>query len=126
MGQERPKYHVTDEGKVFVVNDDGTTTEYGRVVPEKRKEKRPRKPIPCIVWWIVAIVFLIVVSFGVTFQYKLARIAEYPFDPFEIRAVYIIFDSLVPLSWLYIGLMLLVLILIGCVIRLNNKMRAIK
>ncbi len=122
MGQENPKYHVSDDGKVFIVNDDGTTTEYGRVVPEKRKEKRPRKPIPCIVWRIVAIVFLIVVSFGVTFQYKLARIAE---CPFEIRAEYT-FDSLVPLSWLYIGLMLLVLILIGCVIRLNNKMRAIK
>lgn len=121
MGQENPKYHVSDDGKVFIVNDDGTTTEYGRVVPEKRKEKRPRKPIPCIIWWIVTIVFLIVVSFGVTFQYKLAWIVKYH----RYRADYI-FDSLVPLSWFCIGLMLLVLILIGCVIRLNNKMRAIK
>lgn len=38
MGQENPKYHVSDDGKVFIVNDDGTTTEYGRVVPEKGKK----------------------------------------------------------------------------------------
>lgn len=37
-----------------------------------------------------------------------------------------IVNSLEPLSWFCIGLMLLVLILLGCVIRLNNEMRAIK
>lgn len=105
MGQEYPKYHVTDEGKVFVVNDDGSTTEYGRIVPEKKKAKRPRKPIPSFVWWIVSIVFSVEVAFFIEFSY---------------------FDSLGALSWFCIGLMLLVLILLGCVIRLNNEMRAIK
>ena len=58
MGQEQPKYHVTDDGKVFVINDDGTTTKYGRIVPEKEEVRRPRKPIPRFVWWAVAILVL--------------------------------------------------------------------
>lgn len=57
MGQENPKFHVSDDGKVFVVNDDGTTTEYGRVV------KRPPRPIPNFVLWLIAILSL-VVAFG--------------------------------------------------------------
>lgn len=122
MGQENPKFHVSDDGKVFVVNDDGTATEYGRVVPKKKKEKHPRKPIPCIVWWIVAIVLLAGVSFCSVFNYQIRWIAEYTYR----CTANDIFNSLVPLSWFCIGLLLLVLILIGCVIRLNNKMRAIK
>ncbi len=120
MGQENPKFHVSDDGKVFVVNDDGTTTEYGRVVPGK--EKRPRKPIPCFVLWIVAIVLLTGVSFCSVFKYKITWIAEYT----HRCTADDVFDSLVPLSWFCIGLMLLVIILIGCVIRLNNKIRADK
>lgn len=100
MGQEYPKYHVTDEGKVFVVNDDGSTTEYGRIVPEKKKAKRPRKPIPSFVLWIVSILLLVEVAFFI-----------------ELYSY---------ISWFCIGLLLLVLILLGCVIRLNNEMRAIK
>lgn len=55
MGQEQQKYHVTDDGKIFVINDDGTTTKYGRIVPEYEESTNPHKPIPCFVWWIVAI-----------------------------------------------------------------------
>lgn len=121
MGQERPKYHVTDDGKVFVVNDDGTTTEYGRIVPEKEKAKHPRKPIPSFVWWIVSIALLVGVAFCIEFIYRIAIMVEtHEFDTLVI--VY----PLRPLSWFCIGLMLLVLILLGCVIRLNNEMRAIK
>lgn len=77
MGQEYPKYHVTDEGKVFVVNDDGSTTEYGRIVPEKKKAKRPRKPIPSFVLWIVSIVFLVVVAYCVVFRYDIEFMIKY-------------------------------------------------
>lgn len=122
MGQERPKYHVTDDGKVFVVNDDGTTTEYGRIVPEKEKVKHPRKPIPSFVWWIVSIVFLVVVAYCVVFRYDIEFMIKY-MDHYTTDAIV---NSLEPLSWFCIGLMLLVLILLGCVIRLNNEMRAIK
>ncbi len=121
MGQEYPKYHVTDEGKVFVVNDDGSTTEYGRIVPEKKKAKRPRKPIPSFVLWIVSIVFLVVVAYCVVFRYDIEFMIKY-MDHYTAAIV----NSLEPLSWFCIGLMLLVLILLGCVIRLNNEMRAIK
>lgn len=58
MGQEQPKYHVTDDGKVFVVNDDGTTTEYGHIVPKYEESMNPHKPIPRFVWWVVAILVL--------------------------------------------------------------------
>lgn len=123
MGQEYPKYHVTDEGKVFVVNDDGSTTEYGRIVPEKKKAKRPRKPIPSFVLWIVSIVLLVGVAYCVAFRYKIEFVFVYRGDYFTTD---LIVDSLEPLSWFCIALMLLVLILLGCVIRLNNEMRAIK
>lgn len=122
MGQEYPKYHVTDEGKVFVVNDDGSTTEYGRIVPEKKKAKRPRKPIPSFGLWIVSIVFLVVVAYCVVFRYDIEFMIKY-MDHYTTDAIV---NSLEPLSWFCIGLMLLVLILLGCVIRLNNEMRAIK
>lgn len=121
MGQENPKFHVSDDGKVFVVNDDGTTTEYGRIVPEKEKVKHPRKPIPSFVWWIVSIVLLVGVAYCVAFRYKIEFMIEYC-DDYTYRIV----DSLEPLSWFCIALMMLVLILLGCVIRLNNEMRAIK
>lgn len=124
MGQEYPKYHVTDEGKVFVVNDDGSTTEYGRIVPEKKKAKRPRKPIPSFVLWIVSIVFLVVVAYCVVFRYDIEFMIKY-MDHYHYTTDAIV-NSLEPLSWFCIGLMLLVLILLGCVIRLNNEMRAIK
>lgn len=123
MGQEQPKYHVTDDGKVFVINEDGTTTKYGRIVPEKEEVRRPRKPIPCIVWWIVAI---ILIAGGVAL---FILVCEYngfgnPHDFDWLTDKFL--GCLRPLGCFCIGLMLLVLILIGCVIRLNNKMRAIK
>lgn len=58
MGQGQPKYHVTDDGKVFVVNEDGTTTEYGQIVPKYEESTYSRKPIPRFVWWVVVILVL--------------------------------------------------------------------
>lgn len=101
MGQERPKYHVTDEGKVFVVNDDGTTTEYGRVV------KRHPRPIPNFVLWLIAIPSL-VVAFGLVL---------WLID----RDVYRDYRGIIIPC-----LLLLVLILAACLIILNNKIRADK
>lgn len=122
MGQERPKYHVTDDGKVFFVNADGTTTKYGRIVPEMEEARRPRKPIPCFVWWIVAILLLVGGAYCGTFRYKIAWIIEYQ-DRYRTGSIV---DSLESLSWFCIGLLLLTLILFVCVIRLNNKMRVNK
>ena len=123
MGQEQPKYHVTDDGKVFVVNEDGTTTKYGHIVPEKEEVRRLRKPIPCIVWWIVAIV-LIAGGFALFILVGEYNGFGYPDDIDWLTAKFL--GCLRPLGCFCIGLMLLVLILIGCVIRLNNKMRTIK
>lgn len=95
MGQERPKYHVTDDGKVFVVNDDGTTTKYGRVV------KRPPRPIPNFVLWLIAILSLVV-----AFDLVLCIIGGDIFDYYKIC---------------FPCLFLLILVLAGCVIRLNSK-----
>lgn len=33
MGQKPGKYHVTDDGKVFIINEDGTFSVYGCIQP---------------------------------------------------------------------------------------------
>ncbi len=128
MGQGQPKYHVTDDGKVFVINEDGTTTKYGRIVSEKEEVRHPRKPIPCIVWWIVAIILIAggVALFILVGEYNGFYTPSYHKDAYCNSVAVSFLGCLRPLGCFCIGLMLLVLILIGCVIRLNNKMRAIK
>lgn len=102
MGQENPKYHVSDDGKVFIVNDDGTTTEYGRVV------KRPPRPIQNFVLWLIAILSL-VVAFGLV-SWLIGESDIY----YNYKGI------IIPC------LLLLVLVLAGCVIRLNSKILADK
>lgn len=45
MGQEQPKYHVTDEGKVFVVNDDGSFTDLGNAESRAAKPDSQASPL---------------------------------------------------------------------------------
>lgn len=114
MGQEQPEYHVTDEGKVFVVNDDGTSTEYGYVV------KYRHMLIPNYVVWFIAILSGVVVVFGSAMSLlSFGRIFDWNSDDayytYYYNYYYICDTVFTPC------LMLLVLILAGCVIRLYRK-----
>lgn len=113
MGQEQPEYHVTDEGKVFVVNDDGTSTEYGYVV------KYRHMLIPNYVVWFIAILSGVVVVFGSAMSLlSFGRISDWNsnVDYDTYYTYYYIYDTVFTPC-----LMLLVLILAGCVIRLYRK-----
>ncbi len=117
MGQEQPKYHVVDDGKVFVVNDDGTSTEYGYVL------KRRRMLIPNYVVWFIAILSGVVVVFGSAMSLlSFGRISDWNSDV----AYYDYYTYYYNYYYNYDAvftpcLMLLVLILAGCVIRLYRK-----
>lgn len=111
MGQEQPKYHVADDGKVFVVNDDGTSTEYGYVL------KRRRMLIPNYVVWFIAILSGVVVVFGSAMSLlSFGRISDWEFDDAYYTYYYNNYEAVFTPC-----LMLLVLILAGCVIRLYRK-----
>lgn len=123
MGQEQPKYHVADDGKVFVVNDDGTSTEYGYVL------KRRRMLIPNYVVWFIAILSGVVVVFGSAMSLlSFGRISDWKFDD-AYYTYYTYYYNDAYYTYYYNNyeavftpcLMLLVLILAGCVIRLYRK-----
>lgn len=71
MGQQPNKYHVTDDGKVFRINPDGSFTEMGNAEDlnalEQRKQAMARKlqaeyeshSSHAWVWWLVAIIVFV-------------------------------------------------------------------
>ncbi len=117
MGQEQPEYHVTDEGKVFVVNDDGTSTEYGYVV------KYRRMLIPNYVVWFIAILSGVVVVFGSAMSLlSFGRISDWNSDVAYYDYCTYYYNYYYNYDTVFTPcLMLLVLILAGCVIRLYRK-----
>ena len=60
MGQLPNKYHVTDDGKVFVINPDGSTSEYGYIQQDGRRKRRPKVTHSLnIAIWVIECILLI-------------------------------------------------------------------
>ena len=62
MGQEPNKFHVSDDGKVYIINPDGTATEYGTVVKSVNQGNKSKRIVSPAIKWIF-IVFILGVSF---------------------------------------------------------------
>lgn len=60
MGQLPNKYHVTNDGKVFVINPDGSTSECGHIQQDIHRKRKPKVTHSLnIAMWVVECISLI-------------------------------------------------------------------
>lgn len=70
MGQEQGKYHVSKDGKVFRINEDGSFTELGNA-EDLNKPKQPQKWDVCksksskSLWIILSLAFIVIIVLSI-------------------------------------------------------------